>query len=54
VKTLWPYPAAALGEDEAALETALRQLGRPLGPRWRKEERETALAAWVALRLSLA
>jgi hypothetical protein len=50
---LWQYAAAVLGEEQSALEVRAKELGRSLGPPWRKEERETAIAAWLALRASL-
>ena len=37
--------AQALGVDVARLETLLRELGRGLGPPWRKEHRSAAAAA---------
>ena len=37
--------AQALGVDIARLETLLREIGRGLGPPWRKEHRSAAAAA---------
>ena len=38
-----------LGRDEGALREALAAMGRAVGPPWRRDEREAALAAWLAL-----
>lgn len=40
---------ALLGLDAEALRTALTDLGRGLGPPWRQDHRDAALAAWLAL-----
>jgi hypothetical protein len=37
-----------LGRDGEALDLALAELGRPLGPPWRRTEKDAALAAWLA------
>ncbi len=38
-----------LGRDDESLRRALAELGRPLGPPWRQDERDATLAAWLAL-----
>lgn len=42
--------APELGLDEAALRRALAQLGKPVGPPWRGDEKMAALGAWLSLR----
>lgn len=49
LKTLLPYAAGVLGEDEGSLTRTLAALGKPLGPPWQKDHREAALLAWLAL-----
>jgi hypothetical protein len=38
-----------LGLSHEALLAALADLGRPLGPPWRQDEKDATLAAWLAL-----
>jgi hypothetical protein len=42
----------ALGASPAELTRKLAALGRPLGPPWGRDQKDAALAAWVALRES--
>ena len=49
LKTLLPYAAGVLGEDEPSLTRTLAALGKSLGPPWQKDHREAALLAWLAL-----
>jgi len=37
------------GTDRARIDAVLKELGRGLGPPWRKEHKEATLAAWWAL-----
>jgi hypothetical protein len=46
---LVPAAERALRLSAEALRRALTELGRPLGPPWRKDEKHATLAAWVAL-----
>jgi hypothetical protein len=41
--------AKRLGQTEKALAAALAGLGRELGPPWRKDQKDAALVAWMAL-----
>jgi hypothetical protein len=38
-----------LGSSAEALRRALTELGRPIGPPWRKDEKDATLVAWLAL-----
>jgi hypothetical protein len=38
-----------LGSSTEALRRTLTELGRPIGPPWRKDEKDATLAAWLAL-----
>lgn len=49
LKTLLPYAAGVLGEDETSLTRTLAALGKSLGPPWQRDHREAALLAWLAL-----
>jgi hypothetical protein len=49
LKTLLPYAAGVLGEDDSSLTRTLAALGKPLGPPWQRDHREAALLAWLAL-----
>jgi hypothetical protein len=49
LKTLFPYAAGVLGEDEGSLTRTLAALGKSLGPPWQRDHREAALLAWLAL-----
>lgn len=49
LKTVLPYAAGVLGEDEGSLTRTLAALGKSLGPPWQKDHREAALLAWLAL-----
>jgi hypothetical protein len=44
--------AGASGIEPGAVEQALADLGRRLGPPWRKEHKEATLAAWAQLRVA--
>jgi len=48
-KDLPALAARALGQEPAALARAVATLGRPLGPPWGRDQKDAALAAWVAL-----
>lgn len=39
----------ALGRDERTLQRMLDDLGRVIGPPWRRDEKDATLAAWLAL-----
>jgi hypothetical protein len=39
----------ALGRTAAQIQESLAELGRPLGPPWRQDEKLAALAAWLVL-----
>jgi hypothetical protein len=41
--------AKALGMPSARLERVVAEMGKPLGPPWRQDEKLATLAAWVAL-----
>jgi hypothetical protein len=47
-KELYERAAEALGMNQSALRTRLAALGRQAGKPWGSEQRECALAAWVA------
>jgi len=49
-KQLDAHAAKALGASAAALRTRLAALGRSVGAPWGKDQKDAALAAWVALR----
>jgi len=51
-RSLYAQAAAALGlrGDEVAMRVTA--LGRPIGPPWRREHKEAALIAWLALAVS--
>ena len=38
-----------LGSSADTIRRTLTELGRPLGPPWRKDEKDATLAAWLAL-----
>ncbi len=48
-KDLPELAQSALGSPVAALEKTLAALGRSVGPPWARDQRDAALAAWVAL-----
>jgi hypothetical protein len=48
-RDLVPAAEGALRSSAEALRRALTELGRPLGPPWRKDEKDATLAAWLAL-----
>jgi hypothetical protein len=48
-RDLMPAAGRKLGSSADALRRALTELGRPLGPPWRKDEKDATLAAWLAL-----
>jgi hypothetical protein len=48
-KDLVVAASTALGLDEHDLRARLVELGRPLGAPWRQEQKDAALAAWLAL-----
>jgi hypothetical protein len=48
-KDLPALAARALGKAPAALASDVAALGRPLGPPWGRDQKDAALAAWVAL-----
>ncbi len=48
-RDLYAHAAAALDRDEEELRARLAALGRAAGPPWARDEKECALAAWVAL-----
>jgi len=41
--------SAVLGISPERLQQTLKELGRPLGPPWRQDEKLATLAAWLAL-----
>lgn len=41
--------ALVLGHDTATVKTLVAELGKALGPPWRREQKEAALAAWWGL-----
>ena len=41
--------ALALGRDTATVQALVAELGKALGPPWRREQKEAALAAWWGL-----
>jgi hypothetical protein len=41
--------ALAVGRDTATVQALVADLGKPLGPPWRREQKEAALAAWWGL-----
>jgi hypothetical protein len=49
-KQLDAHAAKALGAPAAALRTRLAALGRAVGAPWGKDQKDAALAAWIALR----
>jgi hypothetical protein len=48
-RELLPHARAVLGYDEQTIRQALADLGRAVGPPWRQDEKDAALAAWLAL-----
>jgi hypothetical protein len=48
-KDLIATAADLLGLDEDAVRGRLADMGRPLGPPWRQEHKDAALAGWLAL-----
>jgi hypothetical protein len=48
-RDVYEIAARALGHGTQELRRLLTDLGRPLGPPWRTEEKAAALAAWLAL-----
>jgi len=48
-KELFDRGVAALGKAEPELRRRLDELGRPLGPPWRQDEKRATLVAWLAL-----
>ena len=48
-RTACAEAARRLGLRTAELERRLKELGRPVGPPWRTDERSAALVAWVML-----
>ncbi len=49
-KTLTPHAVAALGIPAGSLAKEIARLGKSAGPPWGKDQKEAALAAWIALR----
>jgi hypothetical protein len=49
-KGLGTHAPEALGASPEALDRALRALGRAAGPPWGRDQKDAALAAWLALR----
>lgn len=49
-RELWARGAAELKIPDDCLRTHVQELGRPLGPPWRQDEKLAALAGWLALR----
>lgn len=43
------YAAGALGTPTAAVTAMIAALGKSVGPPWAKDQKDAALAAWVAL-----
>jgi hypothetical protein len=41
--------ALAVGREATAVQALIAELGKPLGPPWRREQKEAALAAWWGL-----
>ena len=41
--------AMAVGRDTATVQTLIAELGKALGPPWRREQKEAALAGWWGL-----
>jgi len=41
--------AQKLGHSEQMVVTTLAEMGRRLGPPWRRDEKDAALAAWLSL-----
>jgi len=48
-RDLAPWAAARLDRSSEDLQRYLNELGRPLGPPWRQDQKTAALAAWLAL-----
>lgn len=49
-RDLAAHARTALGHGGAALDRMLNDLGRAVGPPWRRDEKDATLAAWLALR----
>jgi hypothetical protein len=49
-KQLDAHAAKALGVPAAVFRTRLATLGRSIGAPWGKDQKDAALAAWIALR----
>jgi len=49
----WEDASQLLGVPSAKLESTVAEMGRPLGPPWRQDQKLAALAAWSALRQHL-
>ena len=49
-KQLGVQATKALGVPAVALSSRIAALGRTLGPPWGKDQKDAALAAWIALR----
>ncbi|MQA84331.1 MAG: hypothetical protein GEV03_06835 [Streptosporangiales bacterium] len=49
-RDLVAHACAALGYDERTLGRMLDDLGRAIGPPWRRDEKDATLAAWLALK----
>jgi hypothetical protein len=41
--------ALAVGRDAVGVQTLISQIGKVLGPPWRREQKEAALAGWWGL-----
>ena len=48
-REVWSRAAASLRLSTASLQELIAELGRPLGPPWRQDEKLASLAGWVAL-----
>jgi hypothetical protein len=48
-KLLLKHAAHALGTPASELEKRLTALGKSVGPPWGRDQKDAALAAWVAL-----
>ncbi|HLQ38503.1 MAG TPA: hypothetical protein VK348_11920 [Planctomycetota bacterium] len=51
-RELWEQGAKTLRMQPAALQQQITALGKTLGPPWSRDQKDAALAAWLALRQS--
>jgi hypothetical protein len=52
-RDLAAHAASRMGCDAAAIAVKLTELGRQVGRPWRRDEKDAALAAWLALGVPL-